>query len=75
MPWAELLQRVHAVDLFACPDCGGRMRIIAAITQTTVIRAILRACGLPAAPPVWGNPAPASYAEKTKAHETPADAS
>ena len=36
---------------FACPHCSGRMRIIAAITQTTVIRAILRACGLPAGPP------------------------
>ena len=56
MPWAELLRRVHALDLFACPHCSGRMRIIAAITQTTVIRAILRACGLPAAPPARGRP-------------------
>ncbi|RYF11614.1 MAG: hypothetical protein EOO40_02980 [Deltaproteobacteria bacterium] len=34
--------------------------IIAAITQTTVIRAILRACGLPAAPPALAHPAPAT---------------
>ena len=32
--WAELLQRVFAVDVLACPNCGGRMRVIS--TSTTL---------------------------------------
>jgi len=34
-----------------CPGCGGRRRIIASITQGSVIRAILAALGLPTAAP------------------------
>ena len=29
--WADLLRRVFAVDVLECPDCGGRMRLLAAI--------------------------------------------
>ena len=31
LAWAELLRRVFAVDVLACPRCGGRMRVLAAI--------------------------------------------
>jgi hypothetical protein len=41
--WAQLLQRVFALDLATCPFCHqGTLRIIAAITQGEVIRKILR---------------------------------
>jgi hypothetical protein len=51
-PWADLLRRVFAVDALACPDCGGRMRIIAAIHPPDATRAILECLGLPSrAPP------------------------
>ena len=52
-PWAELLQRVFEVDALACPKCGGRMRVLSAITDPTVAGRILRCLALPArAPPL-----------------------
>ena len=39
--WAELLQRVFAADVLACPSCGGRMRLIATIEDPRVVRRIL----------------------------------
>ncbi len=41
VPWAELLLKVFAVDVFDCPDCHSRMQRIAWITQPKVIKAIL----------------------------------
>jgi hypothetical protein len=50
--WARLLKRVFAFDLERGPACGrGTLRIIAAITQTEVIRKMLRHCKLAPAPP------------------------
>jgi hypothetical protein len=50
--WAMLLKRVHDVDALACP-CGGRLRVIALITEPEVVVAILTSVHLPAvAPPV-----------------------
>jgi hypothetical protein len=61
LSWAQLLRRVFAVDAFQC-DCGGRMRILAAIDQPGVARAILDCLGLSSrAPPL----APASPPEPT----------
>jgi hypothetical protein len=40
IPWAELLLKVFAVDVFDCPDCHSRMQRIAWITHPKVIRAI-----------------------------------
>jgi hypothetical protein len=51
-PWAELMKRVFLVDVLRCPRCGGRRRILAAITEGRVVRAILDALGLPTEPPV-----------------------
>ncbi len=30
-PWAELLERAFAVDVLSCPNCKGRMRLIAVV--------------------------------------------
>jgi hypothetical protein len=29
VPWADLLKKVFARDVLACPECGGRLRLIA----------------------------------------------
>jgi len=51
--WAELLQRVFEVDALCCPKCGGRMRVLSAITDPTVAARILRCLSLPSrAPPL-----------------------
>ncbi len=51
--WAELLQRVFEVDALCCPRCGGRMRVLSAITDPTVAARILRCLALPSrAPPL-----------------------
>ena len=41
MPWAELLKRTFAFDVLRCERCGGRARVIAAITKPSVIDKIL----------------------------------
>ena len=48
--WSELLRRVFAIDILACP-CGGRRKVIAFITNPNVARKILDHIGLPSAPP------------------------
>ena len=49
--WARLLGRVFALDLATCPFCRcGSLRIIAAITQESVITRILRHCKLASVP-------------------------
>ena len=56
--WAELLKRVFEVDALRCPAWGGRMRLLAAITNPVVARRILECLALPPrAPPLA--PAPA----------------
>jgi hypothetical protein len=39
--WAALLQQIFEVDPLRCPTCHGAMRIVAFITQTSVIDQIL----------------------------------
>jgi hypothetical protein len=41
LPWAQLLARVFLADALACPRCGARMRILAAIQDPDAIRSIL----------------------------------
>ncbi len=68
-PWAELLKRTFALDVLACPDCGGRLRLVAMVTEAASITRYLRAVGEPVEPParapprgpaVLGEPRPAS---------------
>ena len=52
MSWARLLKRVFEIDMEHCPNCGGELKIIAAILESAVIERILTHLGLQArAPP------------------------
>jgi hypothetical protein len=54
-PLQEVQYESHsfALDLLRCPDCGGRMRILAAIHPPEATEAILACFGLPVrAPPI-----------------------
>jgi len=52
LAWAELLRRVFAADVLACPRCGERMRLLAAIQPPDATKAILACLELPSrAPP------------------------
>ena len=39
--WAALLQQIFEVDPLACPSCHGTMRVVAFLTQASVIDQIL----------------------------------
>jgi len=54
--WADLLRRTFAIDVLVCPECGGRLRLLATIDDSAVIEKILRHLGLRVEPPA---PAPA----------------
>ncbi len=51
MSWARLLKRVFDIDIERCPQCGGNLKIIAAIEEPVVIERILTHLGLCAQPP------------------------
>jgi len=46
--WARLLKRVFQIDLEHCPNCGGQLKIIAAILESAVIERVLTHLGLQA---------------------------
>ena len=50
MSWAQLLARTFGIDTRHC-TCGGELKVIAAILDTSVIRKILTHLGLPVEPP------------------------
>src|SRR5450432_1746975 len=50
-PWAELLKRTFGVDVETCPRCGGRMRLLAVITDLASAARLLRHRGQPTEPP------------------------
>jgi len=49
--WAELMQRVYAIDVLTCQHCGGRRSVLAFHTDPRVIGRILDHLGLPTDPP------------------------
>ena len=49
--WAKLLKRVFNLDLEHCPNCGGELKVIAAILERPAIEKILTHLGLDARPP------------------------
>ncbi len=61
LDWAALLKRVHKIDVLAC-RCGGRLQVIAFLTNTRTTRKILDHLGIPverpAAPPARAPPQP-----------------
>jgi hypothetical protein len=45
--WAALLKRTFRFDVEVCVHCGGRMRIVAAVTDPASIKRYLDGVGLP----------------------------
>ena len=45
IPWAELMKRVHKIDVLKCP-CGGRRRFVGYVTEPEKIREGLEELGL-----------------------------
>ena len=45
--WAALMHRAFAIDVLACPNCGGRLRLIGTLHDQAVIRKILAHVGCP----------------------------
>jgi hypothetical protein len=39
--WAEMIRKVYEADPLLCPQCGGRMRIIAFLTDFSVVDRII----------------------------------
>ena len=48
MNWARMLKRVFNIDMERCPNCGGALKIIAAIEDPPVIAKILTHLNSPA---------------------------
>ena len=55
--WAALMHRAFAIDILACPNCGGRLRLIATLHDPAVIRKIFAHLGRSRSGPSPG-PAP-----------------
>lgn len=49
--WATLMRRACGFDVLSCPRCGGRLRLLALITQAAVVERILEHIGEPIAIP------------------------
>ena len=49
--WADLMKRVFEIDVLRCPFCHSRRKLIAQITEVSVIRTFLACLGLPLDPP------------------------
>lgn len=41
MSWAQRLKRVFSIDIETCPECGGKLRVIACIEEPALIAKIL----------------------------------
>jgi hypothetical protein len=55
--WAALMHRAFAIDVLACPHCGGRLRLIATLHDPVVIRKLVAHLGMARSGPSPG-PAP-----------------
>jgi hypothetical protein len=60
--WTALLARTFGLTVETCPNCGGKMRIVAALTDPASIRRYLEGVGLSADIPTSKIPSlPASF--------------
>jgi hypothetical protein len=48
--WTDLMRRAFGYDLLSCPNCGGKMQLLACIMERGAIRKILAHLGLPPDP-------------------------
>ena len=64
--------RVFEVDALKCEHCGGKMKILAAITQPAAIAGILKALSLPTEAPSF-HPARAPPQTEFDFDDAPAD--
>ncbi|MDF1564898.1 MAG: transposase [Deltaproteobacteria bacterium] len=55
IPWAELLKRVFQADVTTCEKCGGKVEVLAVITDPKVIHRILKHLHLATTPPARGS--------------------
>jgi hypothetical protein len=39
--WAEMIRKVYEVDPLLCPKCGGKMKVIAFLTDYSVVDRII----------------------------------
>jgi hypothetical protein len=54
LSWAQLLYRVFFLDALLCAKCGGRMSVIAFLSDSIVVRRVLEHLKIPATPPpIW----------------------
>ena len=60
--WAALMHRAFAIDVLACPHCGGRLRLIATLHDPAVIRKLLAHLGMVRSGPSPGPAPPESNA-------------
>jgi hypothetical protein len=51
-PWSELLKRTFGIDVEQCERCGGRMQLVALVTNAQSIARILQHLGEPTEPPL-----------------------
>jgi hypothetical protein len=61
--WAALMPRGLALDVLACPRCGGRLRVLATVQTPRAVQALLASLarsGAPAPPGPAPPPAPAA---------------
>ena len=40
--WAEMIRKIYEVDPMICPRCGGRMKVVAFLTDHAVVDRIIR---------------------------------
>jgi uncharacterized protein YbaR (Trm112 family) len=71
VPWADLLKKVVTIDVLACPECSGRMKLIAFIANEAVARHILGSSGarLHGAPPLMRPKAADELVESAPDHD------
>jgi hypothetical protein len=65
--WAPLMRGAFGFDVLSCPRCGGRLRLLALITQAAVIERVLAHIGesiaIPRPRPARAPPEPRPFAE------------
>ena len=54
--WAIMLSKVFQIDVSSCGNCGGKMKIIAAITDQPSIKRYLKSTNIDYAPPARAPP-------------------